>query len=734
MNFVEYKGPSHFPSIQEDVVLDKQLDPQPQEELAKYEYNIKIACHLTACRPAVVGEFNLAKSELEPAITSWVKKGKDGHTILTADVFHQEPKRLYHSFEGRVNSALGGVNSALGSENVEVLSKNSGVINESFIPVRLAVQLGKRLGVPTLGYYYHFIDGKLVHEYALAGEGNSQFRVTLSTASLLNQTAKTNRPLTYLLLPWHRHGQEVSTQHLLYQLSPIDSEVLAFIDVSWLDEHAFKVDLQQIIDTLSKEKAKREYEQNGDTYYNLLAGDTLWDVAQKYGVAVNDLIELNPAVKGREKSLQIGETLLIYPKKNIEHQTRLHIVVSAQNDEGRELWKDIAEQHQLTPLELLRLNPSYEPDPSVLKVGDALRVSRTPATNTTTSERNTLPPVAITAVTKAEDASYQRPNLRLTEHVNAISAAKDMIPLLNIATIADYKEPAESLKDDSKPVPYETTLDPRLMYWPDYNFLTGEKVNAKMRVNYDDTVAESIAVMSAEEAGEFLHDILVKMGISVEEFIKSRFSDENRRDTLTHFNNLRDFISTRVNAQAIARELGSLNVISKVTTYNGRAYIVIKGYKNHLKTLVAGNRWRASNPQVTDLGLGLAGGHGKMAYFKTTVKLTILFTAGINVIEHILKDESTMVDLLGRTASDLTQAFVATAIGIKFGSTVAAVYVGLKGLIFGAGAVAAAPYVLVISTVAVVTIGTSVLFNSIDDHYKLTDSMIDAVKDVIDEN
>ena len=43
--------------------------------------------------------------------------------------------------------------------------------------------------------------------------------------------------------------------------------------------------------------------------HTVVAGDTLYGISRKYGVSVNDLIDVNPGVTPR--SLRIGKTLRI---------------------------------------------------------------------------------------------------------------------------------------------------------------------------------------------------------------------------------------------------------------------------------------------------------------------------------------------------------------------------------------------------------------------------------------
>lgn len=62
-----------------------------------------------------------------------------------------------------------------------------------------------------------------------------------------------------------------------------------------------------------------------------------------------------------------------------------------------------------------------------------------------------------------------------------------------------------------------------------------------------------------------------------------------------------------------------------------------------MKTLLAGNRFKASNPQVVKLGLGaLDSVKGMARYVKVTAPMEILVGSAINVLQYVLNDEYTL--------------------------------------------------------------------------------------------
>ncbi|MGF1806203.1 hypothetical protein L4C31_13225, partial [Aliivibrio sifiae] len=66
---------------------------------------------------------------------------------------------------------------AISFDDVKPVKAGSGSHNESFVPIKPALQVGERLGWPTEGYFYHFIDGTLINEYKLKGSGKWAFQV-----------------------------------------------------------------------------------------------------------------------------------------------------------------------------------------------------------------------------------------------------------------------------------------------------------------------------------------------------------------------------------------------------------------------------------------------------------------------------------------------------------------------------------------------------------------------------
>ena len=92
-----------------------------------------------------------------------------------------------------------------------------GVVRDSFIPLMPVLQEGQRLGFPTKGYFYHFMDGLLVQEYKIDIDiCPSSFSATDSRSQRLNSNQILNQLQNALLAHWKIASNIVEHQHLIY--------------------------------------------------------------------------------------------------------------------------------------------------------------------------------------------------------------------------------------------------------------------------------------------------------------------------------------------------------------------------------------------------------------------------------------------------------------------------------------------------------------------------------------
>ncbi|MZI95627.1 hypothetical protein F9817_20815 [Vibrio sp. CAIM 722] len=180
------------------------------------------------------------------------------------------------------------------------------------------------------------------------------------------------------------------------------------------------------------------------------------------------------------------------------------------------------------------------------------------------------------------------------------------------------------------------------MYWPPYNPIAkeGEK---DIHIRYTQGVVET-TVLAPEEWKEFF-------------------------DALDKTQNIGGAMKGTYDAFDTAKKLGGFGVTAYVKTHNGVDYLILKGYKQHMKTLLAGNRFKASNPQVVKLGLGaLDSVKGMARYVKIYAPMEILVGSAINVLKYVLNDEYTLKDLGVDEAKLLINVLVVAGTALAIGT------------------------------------------------------------------
>ena len=130
------------------------------------------------------------------------------------------------------------------------------------------------------------------------------------------------------------------------------------------------------------------------TVYTVKSGDTLYKIANQFDVDVNDIIELNQLPS---TVLSIGQQLLIPTEQSSVPPSNSNFTYTVQA--GDSLWK-IANQYGITVDELIDANNL---DSTVLQIGDILTIP-----NRTEEPDNQLPPTnnSIEYVVKSGDSLY----------------------------------------------------------------------------------------------------------------------------------------------------------------------------------------------------------------------------------------------------------------------------------------------------------------------------------------
>ena len=109
---------------------------------------------------------------------------------------------------------------------------------------------------------------------------------------------------------------------------------------------------------------------SGDNYYIVKSGDSLWKIANQYGLTVAELKDLNNLTSD---NLSVGQILEVPTLDNSSNSDDTYIVKS-----GDSLWK-IANQYGLTVAELKNLNNLTSDN---LSIGQVLKISNSLDNNT----------------------------------------------------------------------------------------------------------------------------------------------------------------------------------------------------------------------------------------------------------------------------------------------------------------------------------------------------------------
>ncbi|MBW3695986.1 LysM peptidoglycan-binding domain-containing protein [Vibrio sp. T187] len=368
----------------------------PQE--ATLEYNVALACSLDEVKAFSIDSFVIAETEKEKStLSSWVKsRGSDDiSTILSTPILVNEPKTLLYQFAGSKKTALS-------YDNVLPVKKGSAVYRDVFIPVKPSVQVGERLGWPTEGYFYHFIDDVLSHEYKIAGNNKWGFNVTESTKEGLSDEIIVSKPQSTILLPYKIDNQVIARQHLLYRKEKLSQDLLLDdITGEWLDEYACPLDMDVVFSTRTASIVEKEKEQDGKVIYIIKSGDNLSKVARRQGITLDELLSLNPRFKDSPDRVNVGDEIIIEVTESYSVEPEYHTCQRDIKTNQRETWSSIAALYNLSAKSLLVMNPDYEADPSSLSLGDKLQVTLSKESSGPSSIRSPLPAEDVTTLKTA---------------------------------------------------------------------------------------------------------------------------------------------------------------------------------------------------------------------------------------------------------------------------------------------------------------------------------------------
>lgn len=574
---------------------------EKQAKAAEFEYSIEIACAQDELNTYQVGVFSLGKTKEETNISAWNKtQNEKGFTLLTASVDVDESKTLSREFF--ISSGCSMV-----FDDVKPVKQGAAHATESFIPVKPAVQVGERLGWPTEGYFYHFIDDALVHEYKLMGNGKWAFQVTQSTEYHLSDELISTHQYSFILLPWKIDSTVVARQHLLYLPQKMTTQQLEALTAEWIDENGCLLDINEIVETKKEKAVEREKESNGQVTYVIQSGDTLSGIAYKQGLTLSQLGDLNPQYQGKEDHIQVGDTLVL-EEAETDIISSEHIVKINPETGVRETWGEIATQYGLAAKALLDLNPIYEQDPSTLKIGDTLFVGDKEKANETKQARKTLPPIDVTKEKTVFSWAnlWSEPQSPTIHPVVATLHKLDSIP--KNTTVINVRAKKHG-------------INPKNMYWPAYDFTKEGDDRYFDEVEYTDEIT-TLAALSKAEFDEFFTN--ASHVIAAKDFVVGLYPTV--KDKL-------NFLIKNTSMTGVVRIV------------DGQESVILNHIKAYFPILEKGTLFSASNPQIIKWAFGSTALKGASRFLTLSAPTEIIVGSALNVVNYMVNDELTLREL-----------------------------------------------------------------------------------------
>lgn len=157
-------------------------------------------------------------------------------------------------------------------------------------------------------------------------------------------------------------------------------------------------------------------------------------------------------------------------------------------------------------------------------------------------------------------------------------------------------------------------------------------------------------------------------------------------------------------------DLGSFGARVYVKTYGGNPHIILKG-RPGLRKVLTGTKYGIKNPKVVKMGLGKT---GAIKAAKGGGVLTVVLLSVYRLVDYFLTDDATLSRLIGTLATDVVK------VGIATGASIA----GAAAL--GMATFAVGPIVAVI----VIGLGVTMLLDSADQHYGITEKVVAGVDEL----
>jgi hypothetical protein len=161
-------------------------------------------------------------------------------------------------------------------------------------------------------------------------------------------------------------------------------------------------------------------------------------------------------------------------------------------------------------------------------------------------------------------------------------------------------------------------------------------------------------------------------------------------------------------ATKLLRDFGLKPHMLRIKEYGEKSYVIFKGYAGQ-RTILKGTKYLKDNPKLVNMAIGPK---GIVKSVKGGFALTFVLHTGVEVLNYILNDTSTLAALLGTLTGDLAKVGISSA-----ASVVAGLAVGGSAIV---GTTVAMPFLIAVG----VGILTGIALDAIDNRFGITDTLI----------
>ena len=160
--------------------------------------------------------------------------------------------------------------------------------------------------------------------------------------------------------------------------------------------------------------------------------------------------------------------------------------------------------------------------------------------------------------------------------------------------------------------------------------------------------------------------ILSDLTGTADDFFSYKLGGGNIKDIWDGKNTLGNLTTYLNEADQLKFNLKGLGIKAVACKYGAETYIKVTGYPS-LRRILNGTRYKATNPQLLELGIGWRGAAHTVV---KGIKFCVYFSLAFRAIELIFKKEYTLVDFFGDVIMDTAKTLVSTVVAVAVGGVI----------------------------------------------------------------